>query len=93
MARLTVIEVMRGMGIEPTSELSWSIGSAVRDEYERTYGSAPVKALRPMTSGPGTHCFALYPMEFLPSIRAIIAGHQTEAARQQSLFEPEAVHG
>jgi hypothetical protein len=46
----------------------------------------PPKALRPKTSGSGSHCFAVYPPEMVPLIERIIGEHKAAAARQGSLF-------
>ena len=83
---LTVIDVMRELRVEPTPDLSWAIGAAVRDAYEQRYGIPPDKALRNKTNGPGTHCFAIYPESMRAEIIKIIQYHQTESQRQGELF-------
>jgi hypothetical protein len=83
---ITVIEVMREMGIEPTNELSWRVGAAARDAYVWQFGHEPPKDIRPKTHDRGSHCFALYPTEMKPRLKLIIRGYMTEAARQGDLF-------
>jgi hypothetical protein len=83
---ITVIEVMREMGVEPAPDVSTAIGNRVRDEYEALYGVLPPKALRPKTNGGGSHCFAVYPVEMKPTIERVVREHGAEAARQGSLF-------
>ena len=83
---ITIIDVMRELRIEPTPELSWSIGAAVRDYFERLYGRLPEKELRTKTSGGGSHCFAIYPQEMKSKIINIIHLHQLESQRQGELF-------
>lgn len=83
---ITIIDVMRELRIEPTPHLSWQIGMAVRDAYERRFGYAPEKALRTKTNGPGSHCFAIYPRVMRETIVQIIRQFQTEAQRQGDLF-------
>ena len=73
MKGITVLDVIRELGLEPTSRDNWKIGSRVRLEYLDTYKKEPVKDLRQKTSGAGSHCFAIYPVEFVPKIREIIA--------------------
>jgi hypothetical protein len=85
-SELTVIDVMRDLGLEPTPEVTWPVGAIVRDLYEQRYGCLPEKKLRPKTSGEGTHCFAVYPTSMRPEIEKVIRAHQTEAARQMVLF-------
>lgn len=87
----TVIERIRDHRCEPTPELSWAIGAAVRDAYERQHGALPEKVLRPKTSGTGSHCFAWYPDSFRETADRIVRAH-LEAAKaagtaQGNLFE------
>jgi len=86
MAGITVIDVIRDMGLEPSPDLSWSVGARVRDMYEMRRGELPPKELRPKTGAGGTHCFAVYPAEMRPDIERVIRAHTVEAARQMSLF-------
>ena len=83
---ITIVQVMRDIGIEPTNELCWSVGNEVRDVWELENGRLPFKELRQKTNGPGSHCFAVYPADWYFRIRAIILRHQTEAGRQGDLF-------
>lgn len=82
---ITVVQVIRELGIEPAPELSWSVGCKVRDIYERSFGHLPPKELRHKTNDHGTHCFAIYPDNMRPVIANIVREHRTEAARQTSL--------
>lgn len=83
---ITIIDVMRELRVEPVPELTWSIGAAVRDYYERLHGRAPEKELRTKTCGAGSHCFAIYPQDMRPKIVSIIRLHQLESQRQGELF-------
>jgi hypothetical protein len=83
---ITVIDVIRELNIEPTKELSWSVGNAVRDLYERRHGELPQKALRQKTNEEGSHCFAIYPEEMKEEIMNIILEHDFETKRQGDLF-------
>jgi hypothetical protein len=83
---VTVPEVMKALGLEPEPHVSWSIGARVREEYVATMKAPPPKALRPKTSGSGSHCFAVYPPEMVPLIERIVGEHKAAAARQGSLF-------
>lgn len=83
---ITVIDVIRAMGLQPTKPETWKIGDAVRALYESEVGSLPVKVLRPKTNEPGSHCFAAYPDEWRPRIEAIVRSYRVEADRQLSLI-------
>lgn len=83
---ITVIDVMRELRIEPVPELTWAIGAAVRDRYERLHGRLPEKELRTKTSGGGSHCFATYPQDMRTEIANIIRLHQLETQKQGELF-------
>jgi hypothetical protein len=84
---ITVIDVIRDMGVEPTPDLTWSVGGIVRGLYRQRCGELPQKDLRPKTdrSG-GTHCFAVYPEEMRSDIEAVVKRHTFEASRQLDLF-------
>lgn len=82
---LTIIDVMKRLRIEPTPELTWRVGTAVRVAYENKHGRLPEKGLRKKTSGPGSHCFALYSPSFVPVIEKIIRAHRAEKKRQGDL--------
>jgi len=87
MRGITVIDVIRHLGVEPTPELTWSVGNRVRDMFEHQHGMLPDKELRQKTDGSGgTHCFAVYPREMWDDIVLVVQAHQTEAARQLRLF-------
>lgn len=89
--RITVIDVMREMGVEIHNSLSWSVGHMVRNLWYSINGQLPPKDLRRKTHDPrGVHCFALYPEAMRPHIRRIVEMHQIEEARQGSLFKEEA---
>jgi hypothetical protein len=85
--RITVIDVIRAKGIEPTPDLTWSVGMRVRDLYEMRTGELPPKVLRNKTDGSGgTHCFAVYDSSWWPVIEGVVDAHVTFKARQLSLF-------
>lgn len=83
---ITVPEVARSMGAVLDSRQAWSVGSAIAAEYHKRCGMQPPKALRPKTSGSGTHCFAVYPPHWGPIIRRAIEAHLKSSARQPDLF-------
>jgi len=82
----TVVELIRAHGCEPFPSLSWSCGNAVRDAYMNATGFAPRKALRPKTTGIGTHCHAVYPARFRSSalsvVVAVCEAHDAASQRQ-----------
>lgn len=84
--RITVIDIMKELGVEITNDLSWSVGADVRALWEESNGREPDKELRTKTSGAGSHCFAVYPASFRPEIERVIKAHKAEEARQLSLF-------
>lgn len=83
---ITIIDVMHAMGIEPTNDLTWSVGNQVRDLYESRYSALPEKDLRTKTNGTGSHCFAVYPETMRADIVKIIKAQHTERQRQGELF-------
>ena len=84
---ITVVDVIRGMGLEPTPDLTWSVGAQVRAMWEAENGELPEKRLRPKTYGNGgTHCLAVYPRSWWTRIADVVRAHQAEAARQMELF-------
>jgi len=83
---ITVISVCRKFGIEPTPNLTWPVGAAIRERYESAFGCLPPKELRTKTSGAGSHCFAIYPDDWEDLILDELLKHRTESARQMSLF-------
>lgn len=82
---ITVIDVMRRMGIEITNELSWSVGAQARERWMDQGRKAPDLKLTPKTNGGGSHCLAHYPESFEAEIRGILAAYRAERARQGEL--------
>ena len=85
-ASLTVIEVAKAMGLELSANEAWAVGSAVRRIYEARHGELPPKALRPKTSGSGTHCFAVYPESWRGEIEGVIHSISPATSPQRSFF-------
>ena len=84
---ITVVEVMRDMGIEVTSKLSWEIGNVVRDLWmTQHHGALPDKELRTKTSGHGSHFLAVYPENWRDRIEDVVRFHRAQKARQGTLF-------
>lgn len=83
---ITVVDVIRDMGIEPEPNLTWAVGAAVRDLYEDKNGRLPEKRLRTKTDGHGSHCFAVYPESMRPEIEKIVGLFETNNKRQGTLF-------
>lgn len=85
----TVIDLIRAHGCEPEPRVSWPIGTAVREAYRARTGELPVKALRSKTSGPGSHCFAVYPETFRAEatdlVRALLESTAAARAAQGTL--------
>jgi hypothetical protein len=50
------------------------------------HSELPDKELRGKTKGPGSHCFAVYPESFVPTIDAIIDKFRLMSASQKDLF-------
>ena len=94
---ITVIDVLRSMGIEPSKQLSWKIGIAVVTRFRQINGALPIKDLRTKTSGTGVHCFALYPESFRPEIVSIINDYFDRqydfCGRQYSLADLAGIRG
>lgn len=83
---LTIPDVFRLLGYEPVPADTWAAGAAMREAYRGVTGEYPVKALRPKTSGPGSHCFALYPPDWLPKMKEVVKVVASEREKQFSLF-------
>jgi len=83
---ITVIDCFRERGVETEKEKTWSVGVKAQHRYRQTYGCEPPKDLRTKTCGVGVHCFAIYPLEFKPTIMQLIEESAAEEARQSSLF-------
>jgi hypothetical protein len=86
MGEITVVDVIRDMGVEVTNELTWSVGARMREMWRDEHGDLPEKGLRPKTAGPGSHCFAVYPEHWRQRIVAVVRQHVVFAERQISLF-------
>jgi hypothetical protein len=85
-AGITVPNVCRDMGVEPTPELMWSVGLIVVNIYKKRYGALPPKDLRFKTYDDGVHCFAIYPETFRSTIEDTIRAQVHEKARQYEMF-------
>jgi hypothetical protein len=90
--QVTVVDVPREIGIEPTPDLTWSVGPKVRNIWEEETGAPPGHDLRNKTNGGGSHFFAVYPASFKPRIMEVIRAHWTQAAKQ-SAFDFGGVKG
>lgn len=69
----TIVDIIRSMGIEPTTEMNWKVGGIARKRHAARYGRPPDKTLRPKTSGRGSHDLAVYPEEMRDEIKAIVS--------------------
>jgi hypothetical protein len=87
---ITVIDVIRDMGIETSNGLDWVVGSKMAHWYERHTKCAPVKDNRKKTNSGGSHCFALYHESYRERIESFVRATLFEAARQPELFSREA---
>jgi len=89
MAWITVIDVMRDLGLEPSNGAAWEIGAAVRVAWETENGELPRNELRRKTAGGGSHCLAVYPPGWRPRIEQIVRRFVTTRALQPDLFHHE----
>jgi hypothetical protein len=83
---VTVIDRFRALRIEPHKHVTWAVGDAVMQKYVKEYERQPPKVLRPKTNARGSHCFAFYPVDWIPVIDRIILTNSAEAQRQGDLF-------
>jgi len=84
---ITVVAVVKAMGIEPTPDLTWSVGAIVREMWRAEHGGElPRKELVAKTNGAGSHCHAVYPKHWKKRISDVVKTHVTSVARQGSLF-------
>jgi hypothetical protein len=83
---ITVIDVMRNLGVEPETHLAWRVGALARSAYKWETGNEPPKYLRCKTSAGGSHCFAVYPESMRSRIEMIIRNQQGQARLQADLF-------
>lgn len=86
MRYITIIEVMRDMGVEPTKDVSWPVGETVSNHWESLHGERPLRRTCPKTNGGGSHSFAVYPEEWRPLIEKIVNEHKPDPSKQMSLF-------
>lgn len=84
---ITVLDVIRDLGLEPEKGLSWTVGNVVREKYKQKTGRLPKKELRPKTNGGGSHCFAVYPDSWYQTIREEVERQETFRASQISMWE------
>ena len=80
-------QVARAMNVDLQPREAWSVGSMIASMYQTRVGHLPTKALRPKTTGAGSHCFAIYPPSWENEIRAAIEAHVENRSDQGSLFE------
>jgi glycogen debranching enzyme len=87
--RITVPQVFKVLGIEPTPAQAWSVGSRMAAQYQEAFGIQPPKDNRPKTNGHGSHCFALYPPNWRKRIEAEIRLVVDMDKRQAALFDEQ----
>lgn len=85
MSGITVIDVFRSMGREPTPKHTWAVGTRVRLAYEEATGNPPEKLLRQKTYSGGSHCFAVYPESWRKTIMSFIESIETDDQSQPEL--------
>ena len=85
-AAITVPQVFRSKGVNPTNEESWAVGTRIATMYADEYGEQPPKDNRPKTNGQGSHCFALYPPSWFKRIAAVIDEVTAFRRNQGDLF-------
>jgi hypothetical protein len=87
---ITVIDVIRDMGIETSNGLDWAVGARMARWYKKHHGDCdPVKDNNRKTNGGGSHCFAHYHESYRARIESFVRACQFEAARQPELFARE----
>jgi hypothetical protein len=79
---ITIPDVVRGMKIEPTRRLDWSVGNRMQFIFRRRFGYQPPKVNREKTGGGGSHCFAIYPPEWRKEIEAVVREYRSDAKKQ-----------
>ena len=86
MQTITVPQVFKAMGVEPTNAQAWSAGARVATMYAEKHGQQPPKENRQKTSGSGSHCFAVYPRSWQARIKKVIAELVEFDRKQTALF-------
>lgn len=85
---ITVVQVMREMGVTIDKRVTWAVGAALQREYAAETGHQPPKDNRRKTnSGGGSHCFAIYPPAWRPRIEEAVRRVGAVRASQSNLFE------
>jgi hypothetical protein len=82
MKTVTIHEVCDELGVDPTNEQSWSLGSRMAKLHQDVEWCLPPKALRPKRSGKGSHCFAIYPASWRAAIAKAVRDMKLEEGRQ-----------
>lgn len=87
MSGVTIFDVMRDMGVEGDTRWNWSVGLQVVNRWNNLGYGEPEKRNRTKTCGKGVHCFAHYPLWFVPQIKEIILANAPKPSAQLTLFE------
>lgn len=69
----------------PDKHIAWALGDYVRDAWVKEHGSLPRKVLMQKTSKEGSHCLAIYPPVFWPTVDRIV-GNVLNSDRQQGFL-------
>lgn len=69
---ITVHDVCKDLGIEPSSRLMWAVGKAVAAEFESRHKIKPAMRRAPKRCGSGSHCLAHYPADWRRRIEEVI---------------------
>ena len=83
---ITVMEVFRAMDIKPDSRSAWKVGGRVSAMYKNHFGVQPPKENRKKSSGTGSHCFAIYPRDWMDNIVKVIDEVTDTKSSQRSLL-------
>ena len=70
--RITVLDVFRSLGVEPTSKHTRWAGSEVARVWRRTTGTETVLERRPNAAGRGLRAACTYPESWRPEIEAVV---------------------
>ena len=83
---ITVVQVIRAMGINPTNDLTWSVGNRMQALWAKEHGRQPATGLTPKTHGGGSHQHAHYPASWRGTIEDEVRKVNKGAADQGDMF-------
>lgn len=72
---VTVRDRLQALGLSLSKVGMWKAGNSIRDlwlAHPASRGELPRKELRQKAAGTGSHCFAVYPDWFIPTMDEVI---------------------